>query len=321
MEPLKRREGESALEFLRRFAADPGAAESWTDVSVAANDLPRNDVSEAETVLGMDAPKRDSMYPTTHIWKEARRRYEEATAHRGREERAAKARELLAMAETTDDPKAVEDQWRQLTDTTRGVTSLQLKVLAEDLGVEPDAVGANLRGHMQEKLRPAHDRQKVSRARKRVEALYAKPKDFGLTKRDLPKTPPPGAMVTTPDVRQVRGGGFPGNKKGDVVTVFGEPHVVLAASGVAQIRDPELGLLGRRQHILTRPATADEADAHLAAGAKERWRTRTIPFDDYNLGGYQTEAQRAEAEEWLRRYEQDPVAAYRAEKAGEGVRS
>jgi hypothetical protein len=305
----------TALDFLRRFAERPEAADDWGAVARCINGLGRGEIEEAERIVGADPTMRDWTYPSTHIFQAAHERYEAATASRGHDERVAAARRLIDEAATTSAPGDVRRQWGDLLDGLR-TSSLQRAMLARELGVEvrpPGDAGAALRGHMDALLAPAVARKEAADAAARVGRLYASPKEFAMTRRELPKTPPAGASVWRLDARPRRSGDCPGSKKGDVIQVGGEDQVVLAASPVQMLRDPELGLLGRRQWVLVRPATERESVAVKAAAAAERWRARARPLDDYNVGGYQTDAQRSEAEEWVRRYEADPVAAYRRE--------
>lgn len=315
--PLTRLAGESAPDFLRRFAADPGAAGAWLPLAEAIHGLSRPEIEAAERAVGADPAKRDWTFPSTHVFNAAKDLYDAATARRGHDERVARARRILDAVASSDDPAALRREWNDTTDRLKTSTR-QRQMLADALGVRPGPFGVE--GPLDELFReaaaPALARRTEARAAARVSDLYAKPKDFGLAKRDLPKTPPPGASVRTLDAMQdTRTGGFPGRKKGDVVSAGGSAHVVVAASPVLQVRDPEHGVLARRQHVLVRPATPDEVDSAGAADARKRWATRATPHDDYNGGGYQTDAQRVEAEEWLRRYAADPLAAYRAERA------
>lgn len=318
-EPLKRKPDESAVDFLRRFADNPAAAQNWADVAPTINRM-RDDpdqIAQAEELFGLDASQRDPYYPTTHIFRAAKQRYDEATAERGREERASKARDLIQQIATTDQPGKLMTEWAKLTGGMGmlGVSDQQKERLAQDLGIEvgPKGVSSALHDYFEAKLKPAKERVRIANAKARVGKLYQNPREYGMTKRDLPKEMPADGMVHSVDAQQDhRTGAFVARKKGDVI----DDRVILAASPVQLLRDPELGVLGRRQWVLTAPASVEQIALSKAPDAIHRWERNAQPFDDYNVGGYRSEEGKREAEAWVARYRSEPLAAHYAEQTG-----
>lgn len=104
----------------------------WKDLSPIVNALRGDDLSAAEDALGLDSSKRDRTYPSSHVHREMRSRFNEATAHVGHDERVAAMKSILSDVSKTTDPDSLSKQWAAI---VGNLTDPQKQLLADEFGI------------------------------------------------------------------------------------------------------------------------------------------------------------------------------------------
>jgi hypothetical protein len=312
-EPVRRREGEPAVDFLRRVASQPAFAD-FVEINDATGSLSRTDIATLEQELG--AQKSDRPYsPHSDIDSHIKGLARKANLPFEHSKRLQGVRKLLADYRDSDDLESFRQAKKQLVGypDTESQAMLDEEFRAAYPGDDQPFTQA-----MIDAERAVERRHRDKAAQLFARKVHADPKKYKWKKAGLPETLPDDAAIHQVDAPQdMKTGQFEGYQPGGTVRVNGATKYVIAAGEVGTVRHPLGGVSYKQSVMVSDDANAvpekakREREKRDAAEEHEYWKKRAAPYDDYNTGGYQTEQQRAKAEEWLKRYAVNPVAAYR----------